>query len=164
MLRLHNWISAAINTLDPKVQRDCWVNSVDIHILIDFTFLSRHLASFYCTSLWFPGTCHHWIMESPCVHQPGRGWPCKSFSWIVLILVLDNPQVHKTGFNHYSAECLVKGGGREEGVMDFVQYVFHAVLFLQADFSPLTRPLSVWFLFRTSGNTGISQSSRLDYP
>ena len=38
--------------------------------------------------------------------------------------------MHKTGFNHYSAECLVKGGGREEGVMDFVQYVFHAVLFL----------------------------------
>ena len=32
--------------------------------------------------------------------------------------------MHKTGFNHYSAECLVKGGGREEGVMDFVQYVF----------------------------------------
>ena len=46
--------------------------------------------------------------------------------------------MHKTGFNHYSAECLVKGGGREEGVMDFVQYVFHAVLFLQADFSLLT--------------------------
>ena len=45
--------------------------------------------------------------------------------------------MHKTGFNHYSAECLVKGGGREEGVMDFVQYVFHAVLFLQADFSLL---------------------------
>ena len=45
--------------------------------------------------------------------------------------------MHKTGFNHYSAECLVKGGGREEGVMDFVQYVFHAVLFLQADSSLL---------------------------
>ena len=32
-------------------------------------------------------------------------------------------KVHKTGFNHYSTECLIKAGGREEGVMDFVQYV-----------------------------------------
>ena len=35
----------------------------------------------------------------------------------------DDP-VHKTGFNHYSAECLVKAGGKELGVMDFVE--FHA--------------------------------------
>ena len=33
----------------------------------------------------------------------------------------DDP-VHKTGFNHYSDGCLYQAGGRNKGVMDFIQF------------------------------------------
>ena len=73
------------------------------------------------------GPCDNWVMESPCFYKPCRGWSCKPSSLSSSFTSLNNakPQkVHKTGFNHYSTECLVKAGGREEGVMDFVQYVY----------------------------------------
>ena len=33
----------------------------------------------------------------------------------------DDP-VFKTGFNHYSDECLYQAGARDKGVMDFTQF------------------------------------------
>ena len=104
-------------------------------VISDHTFIVRCKLPYYIRFL--AGPCDNWVMESSCFYKPCRGWSCKSYSsslWIVIFIVdchhylplwiAKRWKVHKTGFNHYSTECLVKAGGREEGVMDFVQYVY----------------------------------------
>ena len=103
-------------------------------VISDHRFIVRCKLPYYIRFL--AGPCDNWVMESSCFYKPCRGWSCKSYSsslWIVIFIVdchhylplwiAKRWKVHKTGFNHYSTECLIKAGGREEGVMDFVQYV-----------------------------------------
>jgi len=65
---------------------------------------------------------HNWIADT--IHNIDPKALVSTGSWNPLAstnMAGDDP-VHKTGFNHYSDNCLRTGGGREKGTLDFIQF------------------------------------------
>jgi len=67
---------------------------------------------------------HNWVADTIHREDPKALVSTGSWSSLASTFVKGDDPVHKSGFNHYSDECLMKAGGREQGMMDFVQ--FHA--------------------------------------
>jgi len=65
---------------------------------------------------------HNWIGAAIKTHDAKALVTTGSWNPLASTNIAGDDPVHKTGFNHYSAECLIKAGGREAGVMDFVQF------------------------------------------
>ena len=68
-------------------------------------------------------TLHNWLLEKHCLNQCREAAP--SMIPILHVQVAGDDPVHKTGFNHYSDGCLYQAGGRNRGVMDFIQFHNH---------------------------------------
>jgi len=65
---------------------------------------------------------HNWVAHT--IHSQDSKALVSSGSWSSLAStwVRGDDQVHKSGFNHYSDECLYKAGGRDRGILDFTQF------------------------------------------
>merc|ERR1711936_686578 len=67
---------------------------------------------------------HNWVADKIHSLDPKALVSTGSWNSLASTNVKGDDPVHKAGFNHYSDGCLYEAGGRNKGIMDFIQ--FHA--------------------------------------
>jgi len=67
---------------------------------------------------------HNWVADKIHSLDPKSLVSTGSWNSLASTNVKGDDPVHKAGFNHYSDGCLYEAGGRNKGIMDFIQ--FHA--------------------------------------